>query len=47
MVAEQWAGADYAGLYDYSRTLESDRMKYRMGSYAVEEWSANDPGRSV
>lgn len=43
MVAEQWAGADYAGLYDYSRTLESDRMKYRMGSYAVEAWSGNDP----
>ena len=43
MVAEQWASVDYAGLYDYSRTLESDRMKYRMGSYAVEAWSANDP----
>ncbi len=43
MVAEQWARADYAGLYDYSRTLDSDRMKYRMGGYAVEAWSANDP----
>ncbi len=43
MVAEQWAATDYAGLYDYSRTLESGRMKYRMGSFAVEAWSARDP----
>ncbi len=43
MVAEQWASADYAGLYDYSRTLTSDRPKYRVGGYAAFAWASSDP----
>ncbi|GAT33576.1 hypothetical protein TSACC_21993 [Terrimicrobium sacchariphilum] len=43
MVAEQWAGTDYAGLYDYSRTLTSDLLKYRVGAYAAFAWASRDP----
>lgn len=43
MVAEQWAAADYAGLYDYSRTLPSDRLKYRVGAHAAFAWASRDP----
>lgn len=43
MVAEQWASTDYTGLYDYSRTLGSDRLKYRVGAYAALAWASLDP----
>ena len=42
-VAQEWARKDYAGLYEYSKTLDSRMLRERVAIPAVEAWAAADP----